>query len=586
MNRIIRKLSLIISTVFLFSLFTLSFVNCSGPLRNLFPSENKSFNYLGTDTGNPLTYKGIAQLPNIFLISDFPQLPSNHQILTVGKDKQFQDCQAALDASLPGDEVVIDSGYICDPIILKDKGNSGQFIVIRTSAWQGLPMQGKRVSSADAASMAIVETSVDGYAVYAEEKANHYYLAGLEIRVNENFNGVLRGLVSVGPWYLTPTDQLPNNIIFSRVWMHGSPLQEILNGIIMNGSSISVVDSLLENIHSHSEPGTAISGWKMGSGPFKIVNNEIISSVALSLGGYATSEDQIPSDVEFRKNYVHQLVEWRQPVTSLAGLTGPWRAGSLMSLNNAQRVLVSGNIFENEWSQLENSIYGYAIDFSPDALSNGTPGTGQPWVRVQDITFINNIVRNAAGAFSIVYQNFDDNRAIAQRLEISNNLVYNIGTSWGDSLGVILLRQYAQGPVVFNHNTLLNVEGAGPQLLNPWSRGLYSYFTFTNNLCADQGDGIKDSNNASGSATLLAMFPSVIFGKNVLAGQLQSSYDGFSSSNYFPANIESIGFMSVSSNDSSDYHSFGLSKQSAYSKQALDGTDIGVDMSVIDQAMK
>ncbi|MGZ3749316.1 MAG: hypothetical protein ACXVCD_18415, partial [Pseudobdellovibrionaceae bacterium] len=426
-------------------------------------------------------------------------------------------------------------------------------------------------------------TSVDDYAVFVAERAHHYHLAGIEIRVNANFNGIHRGLISVGPWNLTPADQIPHSIVFSRSWIHGNPLQEILNGIRLNGSAVSVVDSLIEDIHAHDETATAIVGWKMGAGPFKIVNNEFIASGgALYLGGYATTEDQIPSDIEFRKNYVHQLVEWRNSITSLAGLTGPWRTGSLISFGNAQRILVSGNIFENQWSQLDVHNYGYAVEFAPDATAN----PGQIFARVQDVTFINNIIRNAAGAFNIIYQNFEVPSAITQRLEISNNLIYNIGSSWGDSLGIILLRQEAQGPVVFSHNTLLNVEGAGPMLLDPWSKGLYTQFTFINNLCSDQGDGIKDSNHATGTDTLLAMFPGVVFHNNVLAGQIQSDYYGNAETNYFPANLSAINFLSSSNTALTDYHGFALTTTSPYVGKASDGTDIGASIPLIDEAMK
>lgn len=583
MNRT-EKLRLTSFAIFL--LVLLGFMNCSEPHRSQDPSLYKNRNF-GTDTGNPFTPSGIAQLPKVFLVSDLPPLSETHRILTVGKDKAYQNCQAAIDAALPGDEVVIDARYVCSPIRLKNKGASDQFIIIRTANLSQLPQQGTRISRADSENMAVIETSVDDYAIYAEEQAHHYHLVGLEVRVNPAFTGTHRGLVSVGPWYLTPREQIPRALVFSRSWIHGSPSQEVLNGVLLNGSEVSIVDSIIEDIHAHNERAVAITGWKMGAGPFKVVNNELLASGGgLSLGGYTTAQDQIPSDVEFRKNHVHQRVEWRNSVTSLAGLKGPWRTGSLLSLNNAQRILISGNIFENQWAQSDIHNYGYAVEFYPDALSNGTTGSGQAWVRVQDVTFVHNIIRNAAGAFNIVYQNFEVPAAIAQRLEISNNLAYNIGTSWGNSLGLILLRQEAQGPVIFNHNTFLNVQGAGPQLLNPWSLGLYSQVTFTNNLCADEGEGIKDSNHQTGEDTLRALFPGVLFSHNVLAGQNSALYGDFSETNYFPATRSDIGFLADPTTGITDYLTLQLSSQSPYRGQASDGADLGADVLLIKSAMQ
>jgi hypothetical protein len=572
------KQAYIFIVAFFFVLLTF-FTNCS-PAG--FPQDSSSKRINGTDTGNPYRTEGVAALPKTFLLSDFPSLPNNHNVLLVGSNKTYSNCQTAIDAAQPGDEVVIDAGFVCQPIALRDKGTSEQYIVIRSSNSALLPPQGTRLSRANAADLAIIETSADAYAITFEENAHHYHLAGLEVRVNASFNGVLRGLISIGPWNLTPLESVPHHIVIARSWIHADSHHEILEAVRLNGSSISLVDSIIDEIHAHSEAAVAIAGWKMGAGPFKIVNNEIVSAgESLMLGGYVTAQNQIPSDVEFRRNYVHRPLEWRQSITSLANQTGPWRVGPLISFSNAQRILVYGNVFENRWSN-GGSDYGYAAEFAPDALSGSSI---QPWTRVQDIVFAFNIVRNAAGAFNIVYQNFETPEAIAQRLEFSHNLVYGIDSSWGTSLGVILLRQQAQGPTIFNHNTILSDPASGPMLLNPWSNGLYSQFTFTNNICADQGDGIKDSNHDTGSATLSAMFPGLVFGTNVLAGQNPADYQDHSSTSFFPANLSAIGFTADPTTGVTDYHGLILAPSSPYRLRASDGTDIGADVSKIESAL-
>ena len=219
-------------------LILFGFINCSGPTSHD-PTPNQMRG--GTDAGNPYTYKSIAALPKIFLPSDFPALSLNHRVLLVGPDKQYRNCQSAIDVAEPGDEVVIDAKFICSPIHLKNKGSSDQYVVIRSANLAQLSPQGTRINRTDSKNLAVIETAIDDYAVYAEEWSHHFYLAGLEIRVNSSFSQIHRGLVSVGPWYLTPVEQIPHSIVFSRSWIHAAPLQEVSSGVLLNGSAISIV---------------------------------------------------------------------------------------------------------------------------------------------------------------------------------------------------------------------------------------------------------------------------------------------------------------------------------------------------------
>src|SRR5439155_1665302 len=64
----------------------------------------------------------------------------------------------------------------------------------------------------------------------------------------------------------------------------------------------------------------------------------------------------VPSDIEFRKNYLVKPLSWRADGSSYAGIH--WSVNNIFELKNAQRILVDGNLFENNWTDAQN---GYGI---------------------------------------------------------------------------------------------------------------------------------------------------------------------------------------------------------------------------------
>ena len=99
-------------------------------------------------------------------------------------------------------------------------------------------------------------------------------------------------------------------------------------------------------------------------------------------------------------------------------LRGAPRTGvvkNLFELKNARRVLVEGNLFENNWVDGQP---GYAIVFTPRG-----EGGAAPWATIEDVTFRYNIIRNVAAGFNLLAR--DDNGASGtmRRVRIADNLV-------------------------------------------------------------------------------------------------------------------------------------------------------------------
>src|SRR2546429_8248611 len=134
------------------------------------------------------------------------------------------------------------------------------------------------------------------------------------------------------------------------------------------------------------------------------------------------SSDVCSSDLENRRNHLFKPLSWKVGHPTYAGIH--WPVKNLFELKNAQRVLVEGNLFENNWLDAQN---GFGILFTV----RNQDGTA-PWSVVQDVTFTNNIVRHSGSGVNILgYDNNHPSQQI-QRILIRNNLFDDIsGPAWG-----------------------------------------------------------------------------------------------------------------------------------------------------------
>jgi hypothetical protein len=468
----------------------------------------------------PSVPSAVAQLPLKFLNSNVPALNPNRHMLRVGAAQPFKDCQAAIVAAQPGDEIVIDARFVCGPIRLVNKGSSTFVTLIRSLSSGYLPTQGTRLRRTDANLLAIIQTPNTAPAITAEPGAHHYYLLGLEVRPVSTQTAVVDGLISFGSSTETSDAQFPHDIVIARSYVHGYPRTEVKRGIALNAARISVVDSIVEEIHGLGLETQAIGGWN-GRGPFKIVNNELSAATEnVMFGGARTSiPDLIPSDIEFRKNFLQKPLSWMQPVTANRGVTGQWVVKNIFELKNAQRVLVDGNVMQNCWI---HGQLGFAVVLTPRSE------TVQPWVRVQDVVFTNNIVRGSAGGINLLYADNYNSSAIAQRLLITNNLFYDIGRpDLGGNGRMIMVSGDDQGPVQVTHNTFLKyptvksggfVVGAGQNA---------GQLQVQDNLVLDEAYGVIQNATAPGAASLAALgFDTNRFARNVIAGQTNPAVYG------------------------------------------------------------
>lgn len=238
-----------------------------------------------------------------------------------------------------------------------------------------------------------------------------------------------------------------------------------------------------------------------------------------------------------------------------------WSVKNIFELKNARRVVIDGNLFENNWVDAQS---GFAILFTV----RNQDGTAA-WSVTEDVSFTNNIVRHAAAGINILGRDDLQPSDKAKRISIKNNLFYDIGgAQWGGNGRFLQITETEN--VVVDHNTVIHtsniITAYGVPNLD---------FSFTNNLAPNNAFGVVGDGSTSGTTTLDRYMPSGVFKKNVIINGRATIYP---KKNYFPSSIDEVGFVDPAAGD------FRLAPSSPYKEAGTKNKDIGADLDAIDRA--
>lgn len=476
------------------------------------------------------------------------------------------DFQAALERAAPGDTIELEAGAVFQgPFVLPYKPESTdadfQWITIRSGGSDSaLPRAGVRVSPADAAAMARLETA-SGAVVSTAPGAHHYRFVGIAFqpaasRPQAGAGNFLNALIFLGADGASG-DLVPHHLVIERCYLHGDPLVGTRRGIILNSAATMVVDSWLADFKMVGGDSQAIIGWE-GPGPYLIRNNYLeAAGENLMFGGADPAiRQRVPADIEIRGNHFAKPIGWKAGAPGYAGTD--WGIKNLLQLKNARRVLVDGNLFEYNWAESQN---GFAILFTVRNQEGSAP-----WSVVEDVTFSNNVVRHVANGINILGR--DDNHPSRQtrRIIIRNNLFTDMGEGRGEGDLIQLLNGTKN--VIIEHNTAIHkgsiLKGEGRP-----HRG----FEFRDNIVVHNLYGIVGTDLAPGHAVLERYFTGAVVSGNVIAG---GSADAYPSGNLFPESLDAVGFIDTRGSD------FRLSMASPY---RIAGRTAGVDFAELCSAL-
>lgn len=463
----------------------------------------------------------------------------------------------------------------------------GKWIVIRTNVPDSsLPPEGERIDPSYSPVLAkLISTNASPTitTVSGAAHSNHYWFMGVEFGVPTTSN-LNYELIQIGNSNETSVSTLPDHIFVDRCFIYGNATGDIRRGVEANGIAIAVINSHIREFHDRGADAQAICSWN-SPGPFKIVNNYLEGSGENVMFGGADSKiaNLVPQDIEIRFNYFFKPTKWyiKSPYRDYAGI--PWVVKNLLEFKNAQRMLVEGNVFENNWGGQGQS--GWGIVVTP-RNQNGA----NPWVTITDLTYRFNFLRHSGGAVNLSGADDIHPSLPTQRVSFHDNifedLAVNIwnGTGWGfqnlnGGAGTSLT---PPSDLVYNHNTGFSDETTF-QVGSRQASNIVG-FEFTNNIFSYAKYGFKGDSTASGNIALSLYYSNPIFQSNVLA----VPPSGFSASSYppnnsFPSSWGAVQFVNFNGGKGGDYH---LSGGSPYKGAASDATarqaaslstDIGAD---------
>ena len=506
-----------------------------------------------------------------------------------------KDLQNAIDRATGGDQIVIDAGStITGNFVLRNKQRSNGFVVIRSSG--NIPPSGNRVAPSDAGAMARIQTDNSAPVFTTELGAHNYRLIGLEITKVPERSGSHRdlsyGLVWIGgpapgtDKYPSQTLQLPHHIIIDRCYIHGdygAPHGETYRGVMLHGDNVAVIDSYVANIHSEGMEVQAIEGGN-SNGPIKIVNNYLeASGENIMFGGFDPSIPGLTTaDIEIRHNLIAKPATWNPNSPEFKGVN--YSVKNLFELKNAVRVLIDGNVLENNWVKAQN---GTAILFTVRNQAGNCD-----WCAVQDVTFTNNIVRGTNHVFNIIGADGPNPNVSrkswktqqTQRILIANNLAYDIGGKlWNPnpSTGYGIFAAVAGGgaakapfvpikDLIIQHNTAFPPYQVLSMALEPATDG----FLFTDNVFTHGIYGIFGDGTGAGEVAIKKFVKRPQISNNLLVGASQLA-DNYPRSGFrWADSLAKVGFVNLDQCIDAPYNLDGCRIR----KKGKPGVEPGVDV--------
>lgn len=528
-------------------------------------TDHSGFGKLGLGSQNSAPVDATPELPRRFL--DTTYTPPQGRTISVSEG---EDLQSAIDMANPGDIIAIQPGatfvgnFILPNKIWDRLGNEDKWIVIRSASPDAcLPSPGTRVTpeKSDVLPKIISPNAVS--AIGTADNAHHYRLIGLEVTIAADVDysyGIVR--LGEGASSQNQIDFIPHDLIIDRCYIHGDRATNVVRGIALNSERTAVIDSYISEIHGLGFDTQAICGWN-GPGPYKLVNNYLEASGENIMFGGADPfiNGLVPSDIEIRGNHFYKPMIWRVGAPEYAGIH--WTVKNLLELKNSQRLLIEGNVFENNWVDAQ---VGFALVFKSENQDGNAP-----WSVTQDVTFVNNIVRNSQNGLNLLgHDEFEDSGSM-HRVLVRNNFWENLdGIRWRSSPG-IFLQLSDVSELTVDHNTVIHTG----HVISVYGRASQN-FVYTNNLSAHNEYGVKGDGQGSGVETLSTYMPNAIFSRNFLAGAISNFYPV---NNFFPASFNDALFVNAAEGI------YRLAASSPYRLAGTDGKDIGCDFDAIGKAM-
>ncbi|HET9603717.1 MAG TPA: hypothetical protein VFO96_05465 [Gemmatimonadales bacterium] len=461
------------------------------------------------------------------------------------------DLQAAINNAARGDVIQLAAGArFVGNFYLPAKAGSG-WITIRSATT--LPAEGTRVTPSTAASFAKLVTPNSMPALYTRSSASasYYRIMGIELSSSASMT---YAVVDLGDYSNSAGSvaEYPQFIVLDRTYIHGTPSMNLQRCVALNSRSSAVIDSWISDCHYRYLDSQAIGAWD-GPGPYKIVNNHLegASENVMFGGGDPRFSGVVPSDIEIRHNHFYKPLSWKG-----AG----WAIKNLFELKNARRVLVEGNVFENNWAEAQT---GFAV-----VMKTVNQGGGCSWCITADVTWRYNRIINSPGGFNLMgIQNPNGGGGTpARRIVVEHTTFEKVGLL--SQPGTQRIFQILGGVTYLTiaHNTAM---GESHIILFDGVPASPPNFIIRDNLFNRGKWGVFGSGVGEGSAALSRFSPGGTFADNAIITAPSGIYP---TGTYRPTSSTVAGLLNLLSG------SYLLSSGSILYQAASDGTMVGADV--------
>jgi len=552
-------------------------------------------------------FDGPAELPREYVNSSLRNTPAGGKTWTVGSG---QDLQQVLAGASCGDVIRLEAGatFSGNFVIPDKKCDDSHWIIIRTSSpdsslspegtrltpcYAGVPsLPGRpQVNCATTANvLAKIEFNGRGGSgpLTFSSGANHYRLIGLEVTRTASPAEIYNLIQFSGP---------ADHVVFDRLWIHGTPKDTTVRGILLGGARYTaVVDSYFTDFHCIAQTSAcadaqAISGGLGDNpmGPYKITNNFLEAGAECIIfgGGRAT---KVPADIEVSHNHMFKPLTWMKGEPGYVGGTNgnPFVVKNLFELKNAQRVLLEGNILENSWGGFTQ--VGFAILLTPK-----NPGGCAP-CQVTDVTIRYNYVSHVGGGLQIANALSDNGAALdGQRYSIHDIVIDDIDPKRYNGPGELAQISVNPGAPLLQNVTINHVTAFPPSMLlvvgdMVAASGQMKNFVLTNSIVSagkypvwsTGGGPVNCAFHDTPRTTFDACFINYTFASNAIIDAPPAySASSWPPGNFFPSSPGAVRFAKYNGGNGGDYR---LEPSSPYKSKGTDGKDLGADWDAVHAA--